>query len=66
MSTLTEIETAAQALSPEQKEELLVFLAAQLRAQGSRIPVPRKFTTEQISSWVSEDEADMRRFREAK
>ena len=66
MSTLTEIEAAAGALSPEQKEELLVFLAAQLRAQGARGPDPRTFSAEQIAHWVSEDEADMRRFREAK
>ena len=31
MSTLVEIETAAEALPPEQKEELVRFLAAQLR-----------------------------------
>lgn len=31
MNTLTEIETAAEALSPEQKEELFRFLAARLR-----------------------------------
>jgi hypothetical protein len=64
MSTLTEIEAAAEALSLEQQEELLVFLAARLRAQGSRTPDPRTFTTEQISSWVSQDEADLRRLRE--
>jgi hypothetical protein len=31
MSTLPEIEAAAEALPPEQKEELLQFLAARLR-----------------------------------
>jgi len=35
MSTLTEIETAADALSAEQKQELFLFLAARLRASGA-------------------------------
>jgi len=34
MSTLKEIEAAADALPPAQKQELLLFLAARLRAQG--------------------------------
>ncbi len=34
MSTLVEIEAAAEALPPEQKEELFHFLAARLRARG--------------------------------
>ena len=66
MSTLAEIEEAADALSPEQKQELLLFLAARLRAQGAILPRPRKFTHEQIASWIKEDEADMRRFIEIK
>jgi len=42
MSTLLEIEAAAEALPPEQKAELLRFLAARLRpvekpAQGARL-----------------------------
>jgi len=63
MSTLDEIEAAVEALPPEQKQELLVFLAARLRAQG-RMPEPRKFAPQQIGNWITEDEADMRRFRE--
>lgn len=66
MSTLTEIEAAADALSPEQKQELLLFLATRLRAQGATLPPPRKFSRQQVSDWVAEDEADMRRFREGK
>jgi hypothetical protein len=64
MSTLAEIEAAADALSPEQKQELIVFLAARLRSSGAKLPPPRKFTRDQIANWVAEDEADMRRFRE--
>ena len=33
MSTLAEIERAAERLSPQQKRELLLFLSAQLRAE---------------------------------
>ena len=65
MSTLAEIEAAADALSPEQKQELLLFLVARLRG-ATNLPEPRKFSREQISAWVDEDEEDMRRLREAK
>lgn len=37
MSTLAEIEAAADSLSPEQKQELLLFLTARLRAQAGGI-----------------------------
>jgi len=66
MSTLEEIEAAADALTIEQKQELLLYLVTRLRAQGARVPEPRKFTGEQISGWIAEDEADMRRLREGK
>ncbi len=66
MSTLPEIEAAADALSPEQKQELLLFLVTRLRAQGARLPEPRTLAREQIAEWIAEDEADMRRFREDK
>jgi hypothetical protein len=66
MSNLAEIEAAADALPPEQKQELLLFLAARLRAQGTRMPEPRRFSREQTTAWIAEDEADMARFREGK
>ncbi|MBI2928333.1 MAG: hypothetical protein HYY24_21905 [Verrucomicrobia bacterium] len=65
MSTLVEIEQAADALPAEQKQELMLFLAARLRAGGARLPEPRKFTREQIEQWIAEDEAEMRRFKQA-
>ncbi|MEI8044839.1 MAG: hypothetical protein WCL11_25735 [Verrucomicrobiota bacterium] len=64
MSHLAEIEAAADALPPEQKQELMLFLAARLRAQGARMPEPRTFSHEQMAGWIAEDEADMLRFRE--
>ncbi len=67
MSTLAEIEAAAEKLPAEQKQELMVFLAARLRAQGAgRTAEPRQFSPDQTAEWIAEDEADMRRFRERK
>jgi len=66
MSTLSEIEAAADALTAEQKQELLLFLATRLRAQGAKLPEPRKFSREQIAGWIAQDEADMQQFRESK
>ncbi len=63
MSTLVEIETAAAALSAEEKAELLLFVAQQLRAEQAPLPEPRLFTKEQLQAWMDEDEEDMRRFR---
>jgi hypothetical protein len=63
MSTLSEIEEAAARLSPEQKQELILFLAARLRADGAEMPSPRKYRREEMDSWVARDEADMDDFR---
>lgn len=41
MSTLAAIEAAAEALSAEQKQELLPFLAPRLRAERAAMPAPR-------------------------
>ena len=64
MSSLAEIEKAAVALSPEQKQELMLFLGEHLRTERAGLPEPRQFSQEQIQSWVSEAEADLQRFRE--
>lgn len=63
MSTLAEIERAAATLPPEDKQQLMLFLGAQLRAEGARMPEPRRFSRKQIQTWIAEDEADLRRFR---
>jgi len=65
MSTLAEIESAADALPPEQKQELFLFLAARLRGAG-QLPPPREFSREQIEAWIADDEEGMRRFREGR
>jgi len=64
MSTLAKIEAAVDALPPEDKQELLLFLAARLREQSGQLPAPRRYSREQLSAWITEDEADMRRYRE--
>jgi len=64
MRTLPEIEAAADALPPDQKQELLLFLAMRLRVDGASLPEPRKFSREQTADWIDEDEADMRQFSE--
>ncbi len=64
MVTLAEIESAAAGLSPAEKQELMLFLASRLRAEGAALPEPRTFTSEEMTGWIAEDEADMRRIRE--
>lgn len=64
MSSLAEIEKAAEALSPQQKQELMLFLGARLRAARARLPEPRQFSREQVQSWVAEDKVDLKRFHE--
>ncbi|MBM3858838.1 MAG: hypothetical protein FJ395_04220 [Verrucomicrobia bacterium] len=63
MSTLAEIEKATEKLPAEQKQELMLFLAARLRAAGAKLPEPRQFSREQTAAWIAEDEADLERFR---
>lgn len=63
MTTLAEIEAAADALPPEEKQELMLFLATRLRADGARMPEPRTFSRETISEWIARDEADMEAFK---
>lgn len=66
MSKLEEIEAAAEALPAKEKQELMLFLAERLRADGAKLPEPRKFSREEMESWMVEDEADMTRFRDGR
>jgi hypothetical protein len=66
VSTLAEIQAAAERLQAAEQQDLLVFLAARLRAQGGQLPAPRRFTPEQMRAWIAEDEADMNRSRGGK
>jgi hypothetical protein len=62
MSTLSEIEAAVEALPLADKQELLLFIVARLRSQAGDLPAPRRFPSEQLRSWIAEDEAEMQRF----
>ncbi len=62
MTTLEEIEAAADQLRPEEKQELILFLATRLRAAGVELPPSRSFTYEQVHEWIAEDEEGYRRF----
>lgn len=62
MSTLTEIETAADTLPAEQQQELLLFLATRLHAANGALPPPRDIPREQLDRWIAEDEAGHQRF----
>ena len=63
MSTLGEIEAAADALASKQKQELMLFLAARLRANGAKLPEPRAFSPDEIANWIARDETDLARFK---
>ena len=65
MSTLTEIETAADSLSVEEKEELLRFLAMRLRKDRTT-PKPRIYSDAGLATMLAEDEADGERFRQGR
>jgi hypothetical protein len=64
MSTLAEIQAAADALAPEEKQQLILFLATRLRSAGVSLPPPRKFSQDQLAAWIAEDEAEMQSLRE--
>jgi hypothetical protein len=66
VSRLDEIEAAADGLALEEKQELMLFLATRIRAQRVQKLEPKKFSRDQVSGWVAEDEADMRRFQQGR
>ena len=63
MSTLAEIEEAAEALPANKKEELLSFLAMSLGRERA-MPEPRIYSGEEMAAMLTEDEADGKCFRE--
>lgn len=63
MTTLLEIENAAETLPEPEQRELLLFLMERLRCKGPAFPDPRMFSKEEIQGWISMDEEDMRRFQ---
>jgi hypothetical protein len=63
MTTLAEIETAANALSAIEKQQLMLYLATRLQAEGASLPETPALPRERLGDWMAEDEAAMRRFR---
>jgi hypothetical protein len=66
VSKLEEIKAAAESLSQEEKQELMLFPVTRLRSQVVKVPEPRKSSSEQMAAWAAEDEADMTRFRDGR
>jgi hypothetical protein len=64
MSTLADIEQAAVKLPTEEQQQLLRFLLRVVPVADAELAAPRQFSDEEIQSWLAEDEASMRRFRE--
>jgi hypothetical protein len=60
MSSLAEIETAAEKLPAQDQRELFEFLLGKLRSGGPPLPAPRIFTSREMQAWMDEDEKDMR------
>jgi hypothetical protein len=63
MSTLAEIEKAANELPVAQRTELMLFIAETLRKNQASLPKPREFSKEQLDAWMDKDEEAMRRFQ---
>ena len=53
MVTLADIEAAAISLSPAEKQELMLFLASRLRAEGAVPPEPRVFAADEMAGWIA-------------
>jgi len=62
MSSLLEIEEAADVLTIEEKKELVAFLLTRLRGVGDELPPVRDITKTTIDKWVAEDEEGYRKF----
>jgi hypothetical protein len=63
MTTLAQIETAVDALTAAEKQQLMLYVAACLQAQGVPLPETPPMPREKAGDWMAEDEAAMRRYR---
>lgn len=62
MSSLLEIEQAADVLPVDQKKELVAFLLTRLRAADDDLPPVRDIPKETIDRWVADDEEGYKKF----
>jgi hypothetical protein len=63
MSSLAEIELAIGRLRPDEREELLAFVAASIRQERGTLPPVRNFSREEIDGWINADESEGESFR---
>jgi hypothetical protein len=62
MSSLLEIEEAANVLPIEEKKELVAFLLTRLRGVGDDFPPVRDIPKATIDNWVADDKEGYRKF----
>ena len=63
MSTLDEIEQAADVLPPDQKRKLAWFLLTRLGAEGDEeMPPVRDIPKDEIEKWIADDQAGYQEF----
>ena len=62
MSSLLEIEEAADVLPVDQEKELVAFLLTRLRGGGDELPPVRDIPKETIDAWVADDEEGYKKF----
>jgi hypothetical protein len=63
VSSLWEIERAADVLPADQKKELVAFLLTRLRGAEGDLPPVREIPKETIDAWVADDEKGYQKFR---
>jgi hypothetical protein len=64
--TLLEIQKAADALSMQEKRELIIFLWKRLRGIQGALPTVRDIPKETIEKWIEDDEAGYQKFLDSK
>jgi hypothetical protein len=64
--TLLEIEKTADALSMQEKRELIIFLLKRLRDIQEALPEVRDIPKETIEKWIEDDEAGYQKFLDSK
>ena len=64
--TLLEMQKAADALSIEEKRELIIFLLKRLRGIQGALPPVRDIPKETIEKWIEDDEAGYQKFLDSK
>ena len=64
--TLLEMQKAADALSIEEKRDLIIFLLKRLRGIQGALPEVRDIPKETIEKWIEDDEAGYQKFLDSK